>query len=362
MPRADAIFDALYRSNTLVYLNPELFWRPKLQNFNGLHAPIYCFLISNGDHHILFDLGVRPDWQNYAPKIVSLIKATTMVTPGSDVASVLDSDSSGLNIRSADIKAVIWSHNHFDHIGNVSTFPPSTELVVGPGVCATSWPGWPRNPDAGLLDSDIQGRVVREIIFDNNNSTGLKIGRFDALDFFGNGSFYLLYAPGHAIGHLCALARTTADPPSYVFMGADACHHPGVLRPTEYLPLPHSVLLSQFVDGLADSATIASTNERVSACPGALLQQLTPGQSPTAPFFTLAKGPLFPDHDAAMNTVRKIQEFDAAENVFVLIAHDLSLRDKIPLFPKTINLWKARRLRTGTRWLFCNDFEPALHV
>lgn len=362
MPRADAIFDALYRSNTLVYLNPELFWRPKLQNFNGLHAPIYCFLISNGDHHILFDLGVRPDWQNYAPKIVSLIKATTMVTPGSDVASVLDSDSSGLNIRSADIKAVIWSHNHFDHIGNVSTFPPSTELVVGPGVCATSWPGWPRNPDAGLLDSDIQGRVVREIIFDNDNSTGLKIGRFDAFDFFGNGSFYLLSAPGHAIGHLCALARTTADPPSYVFMGADACHHPGVLRPTEYLPLPHSVLLSQFVDGLVDSATIASTNELVSACPGARLQLLTPGQSPTAPFFTLAKGSLFPDHDAAMNTVRKIQEFDAAENVFVLIAHDLSLRDKIPLFPKTINLWKARRLRTGTRWLFCNDFEPALHV
>jgi glyoxylase-like metal-dependent hydrolase (beta-lactamase superfamily II) len=309
----------------------------------------------------LFDLGVRRDWQNYAPKIVSLIKATTVITPGSDVASVLDSDSSGLNIRSADIKAVIWSHNHFDHIGNASTFPTSTELIVGPGVRAASWPGWPRNPDAGVLDSDVQGRAVREITLDKDNNTGLKIGRFDALDFFGDGSFYLLDAPGHAVGHLCALARTTANPPSFVFMGADACHHPGVLRPTDYLPLPCSITPSPFVDGLADSATNAGTDAGVSACPGALLQQLTMGRSPSAPFFTVAQGPLFPDHDAAMDTVRKIQELDAADNVFVLIAHDLSLRDKIPLFLKTINAWKESNLRTETRWLFCNDFEHALH-
>lgn len=39
---------------------------------------------------------------------------------------------------------------------------------------------------------------------------------------FGDGSFYLLEAPGHATGHMCGLARTTADPPLFVFMGADA--------------------------------------------------------------------------------------------------------------------------------------------
>lgn len=354
------ILCALYRSNTLIYLKPELFWQPKLEGFTGVHAPIYCFLISNGDHHVVFDLGVRRDWQNYAPKIVSLIKATTVVTEGSDVASVLDTDSSGLSVRSADIKSVIWSHNHFDHIGDASTFPPSTELVVGPGVRATSWPGWPRNPDACALDSDVQGRVVREISFDNDSNTGLKIGRFDAVDFFGDGSFYLLDAPGHAVGHLCALARTTANPPSFVFMGADACHHAGVLRPTEYLPLPQSITPSPFVDGLAGSAINAGTDAGVTSCPGALLQQLTIGKSPSLPFFTVARGPLFSDHDAAMDTVRKIQELDAADNVFVLIAHDLSLRDRIPLFPETINAWRASNLGAETRWLFCSDFGPAL--
>ncbi|RYP59319.1 hypothetical protein DL769_008583 [Monosporascus sp. CRB-8-3] len=147
-------------TNTLVFLKPELFWQPEIEGFTGLHAPIYCFLISNGSRHVVFDLGVRPDWQNYAPRIVSLVKATTVVTPGSDVSSVLDSDQSGVNIRSADIEAVIWSHNHFDHIGDVSTFPSTTDLVVGPGVRALSWPGWPRQPDAIVRDSDAEDRVM----------------------------------------------------------------------------------------------------------------------------------------------------------------------------------------------------------
>lgn len=293
---------------------------------------------------MVFDLGVRPDWQNYAPKVVSLIKATTVVTPGSDVTSMLDADDNGLNIRSADIQAVIWSHNHFDHIGDVSKFPPSTDLIVGPGVCAASWPGWPRRRDAIVLDSDAEGRVVREISFE---ASSLKIGSFKAYDFFGDGSFYLLEAPGHAVGHLCALARTAVhdDGPSFVFMGADACHHPGILRPSDYLPLPSADTLQ------SAPATTRSSPEQ---CPGALLQShLT---SSNTPFFTVAPGPLFPDHDAAMLTVRKIQELDAAENVLVLMAHDLSLRDKIPLFPETINGWRASGLKTKTRWLFCNDF------
>lgn len=297
----------------------------------------------------MFDLGVRRDWENYAPRIVSLIKATTQVTPGSDVASVLDSDRSGLGIRSRDIEAVIWSHNHFDHIGDISTFSPSTALVVGPGVRAASWPGYPSNPDAAVLDSDARGREIREISFDG---IGLRIGRFEAFDFFGDGSFYLLNAPGHAVGHLCALARTTASSASssssFVFMGADACHHPGVLRPTEYLPLPRSLALPSLGDA--------------GICPGALLQRLLPGQDPRAPFFTVARGPLFPDHEASMETVRKIQELDAADNVFVVMAHDRSLQDRIPLFPEKINDWRAKNLRPDTRWLFCSDFEGAVQA
>ena len=313
---------------------------------------------------MVFDLGVRPDWHNYAPRVVALIEATTTVSPSNDVSSVLDADTSGLGIRSADIEAVIWSHSHFDHIGDVSRFPHSTELVVGPGVATASGLGYPSNHDAAVLDADTEGRVVREVSFEGPDSEGglekgrrLTIGRFDAFDYFGDGSFYLLDAPGHAAGHMCGLARTApasaqdGRPSSFVFMGADACHHLGVLRPSDYLPLPSSLALNKVLQG-----DVTAQPPCVSS--GDLLHKYL--ASSASPFFTVARGPLFADYDAATETVTKIQELDAADNVFVLMAHDLSLRDKMPLFPQTINNWSTTGLKMDTRWLFCNDFLPAL--
>lgn len=94
-------------------------------------------------------------------------------------------------------------------------------------------------------------------------------------------------------------------------------------------------------------------------CPGTLLQNLTKGLSPSTPFFTVAQKSLFPDYDAAMDTVHKIQELDAAESVFVVMAHDRSLRDQIPLFPDSVNAWTQNGLRARTPWLLCSDFETA---
>lgn len=337
---------------TKIYVNPELFWQPKLEGFEGPDVPIYCFLVSHGNRHVIFDLGVRRDWENLAPAVVSLVKATTKVTIGTDIATVLNQNTN-LGIRAEDIEAVIWSHNHFDHTGDPSTFPGSTELVVGPGVRAASWPGYPTKPDAIVLDSDVAGRTVREISFSGDRH--LRIGRFDAFDYFGDGSFYLLDAPGHAVGHLCALARTSANPPSFVFMGADACHHAGVLRPTSYLPLPKNPPLSG-EEAQAAANLFAEVAAARSVCPGELLAGLTKTGHPDESFFDVAEGIIFKDHPAAMDTVSKIKELDASDDVFVVLAHDLTLRDRIPLFPEKLNDWRDRGLRSSTRWLFLRDF------
>jgi glyoxylase-like metal-dependent hydrolase (beta-lactamase superfamily II) len=84
------------------------------------------------------------------------------------------------------------SHGHYDHIGNMQTFPSDVDLVVGPGIKNAFMPGWPKR-EVALQESDFAGRNVMEMSFEGSE---LKIGGFRALDFYGDGSFYLLDAPG----------------------------------------------------------------------------------------------------------------------------------------------------------------------
>lgn len=132
--------------------------------------PVYCFPVSHGNRHILFDLGVRRDWEDYAPKVADLIWRTSQIKTEKNVSEILDSYQGWFGeeepaARSKDIEAVIWLHHHFDHIGDPSTFPLSTDLVVGPGVKAFCWPAYPSKPDSLVLDIDVQGRTVQEIDF-----------------------------------------------------------------------------------------------------------------------------------------------------------------------------------------------------
>lgn len=107
----------------------------------------------------------------------------------------------------------------------MKTFPPSVNLIVGAGFKEKLLPAYPINKDSHLLESDWEGRELVELEF----NTGLKLGRFKAIDYFGDGSFYLLDAPGHAVGHTCGFARVSkgsnGEEDSFVFMGGDACHH-----------------------------------------------------------------------------------------------------------------------------------------
>ena len=221
----------------------------------------------------------------------------------------------------------------------MTTFPSSTELVVGPGFQKEYLPGYPTNPTSAMLDSDFSGRTVREI---PESDFSLMIGRFPAFDYFGDGSFYLLHAPGHTVGHICGLARTT--PTTFIFMGGDACHHGGEFRPTEYIPLPKDV-------------PSAPRSRFGGGCPGSfLVEKIHPKSDGTVPFYDIAKG-FSHDHDEAKRSIGKLQEFDANDDVLVCIAHDQTMVGNVDFYPKTINDWKEKGVQKSIRWAFVGDFD-----
>ncbi|KAI9148731.1 Phenylacetone monooxygenase [Paramyrothecium foliicola] len=312
---------------------------PGLETFKSI--PSFSFLLEHESGKLLvFDLGIREDYQNYSSTIKHYIPTTGYdIQVNKNVAGILLDH--GISLES--VEAVIWSHWHWDHIGDPSTFPASADLVVGPGFKKEMLPGAPSNPQSPIQESDYIGRNLREISFERPNS--LMIGRFPAFDYFGDGSFYLLDSPGHAVGHLCGLARTTTGPDTFVLLGGDICHYAGIFRPSKYLPIPQSI-----------SPHPCHPQSHVPLCPGDSFERLqrSRGRLSTDSVFDLTFGH---DLSLARETTAQLQELDCDENIFVIVAHDATVRDSAPHFPLSLNDWKAQGLGKGLKWAFLQDLE-----
>jgi hypothetical protein len=179
---------------------------------------------------------------------------------------------------------------------------------------------------------------------------GLQIGQFKAVDFFGDGSFYLLDTPGHAVGHLAGLARTTSNPDSFIMMGGDLCHHGGELRPSQHMKVPREIIPHPF--GLRSFASSP-------VCPGSLFDDLIANRpcEETGAFFLPAMGLDIP---VAVSTIRKTQKFDSRDDIFFVFAHDSTLRGVVDLFPSSANTWKQKGWAEQLRWAFLEDFQSAV--
>lgn len=344
IPQSDSIVKvSVVNSTSFVKLPIDSFLQPHYKGKDYLTGPTYCFFMQHSSgKHILFDLGIRKDWENLSPVLVDNFKKKKWeLGAEKNIADILLEN--GVDVAKGDIDTVIWSHHHWDHIGDLAgTFPPSTQLLVGPGFKKAHLPGYPANKESPLLQHDFEDRDVREVDIVKEGAD-LKIGRFNAYDYFGDGSFYLLDTPGHSVGHICGLARTTPD--TFVFMGGDASHHGGEFRPSEYLPLPKTL----------DPSPIP----KMPVCPGHLLQDIHREKSAAAPYYLVTKG-FAHDLDVCNWTIAGLQEFDAAENVLLLVAHDDSVGDVLEFYPESINHWAEKDMAIKARWLFLADYEEAL--
>ena len=193
-----------------------------------------------------------------------------------------------------------------------------------------------------------RGRKLVELDF---SSSSLSAGPFRLLDFFHDGSFYIMHTPGHAIGHISALVRTTANPDSFIFLGGDLCHHSAELRPSPYLPYPESIsprLLPFDTNGIP-----------ARFCPGALITEtvhLSRGRAKDAAAFDAIFGL---DVAEAIETTKKAQELDCQDNVLYVFAHDDTLLEEscVTLFPGYMNDWHSRGVAKRVKWKYLRDFR-----
>jgi len=229
----------------------------------------------------------------------------------------------------------------------MSKFDNSTELIIGSETDTMTYPTF---PNASLLASDLAGRKVTKIDFTTANLTfsgGLK-----AIDYFGDGSFYLVNTPGHLPGHLTALARVT--PTSFISLGGDTFHHAGEARPRpefqKNFPCPAHLLEETKTSISTDFFWSPKSRDGAFDIPSRSQQLFATSDLPDS---------FYADPVTSAVSNEKLATFDADPDILVLVAHDLSLREFIPYYPAYLNDWKETNFKERTVWNFVDKTNPA---
>lgn len=148
-PAHISIIDSTLRINALP---PKDLVLPKIPEFDVFPpVPAWSFLIeSSTGQRALFDLGVPPNYnESLSPPLLEAVAAFGWdISVQKHVVDILKEH----GVAPESIKAIIWSHSHWDHIGDPSTFPNSTDLVVGPGFKKAMLPAYPTNPASFLRE------------------------------------------------------------------------------------------------------------------------------------------------------------------------------------------------------------------
>ena len=183
-------------------------------------VPALSFLLrhSGTGQYFLFDLGIRPDYHNLTPATYKRVGMFEPIRVKHDVADAL----AQRGLRPDDIAHVCLSHAHWDHIGDPKRFPAST-FIMGAATRELIKNGYPIDPSSShAADHLPEGRTI--FLDPQEPGHWQPLGPFErTLDFFADGSFYFVDAPGHCPGHLNALVRTSNDG-GWLYCAGDSAH------------------------------------------------------------------------------------------------------------------------------------------
>ncbi|KZV65137.1 Metallo-hydrolase/oxidoreductase [Peniophora sp. CONT] len=186
-------------------------------------VPCFAFLIQHSAtrKYFLFDLGFRKDYERLPPECVSALQNAAPIR----VSAHLDDKLREGGLDPAEITQIILSHAHCDHSGDPSRFPRA-KIVVHPETAEVASKGYPMDQKSQIAQDLLPGERTRVL---DEQAGWSPLGPFRAHDFFGDGSAYVVDAPGHMPGHVNLLLRTSSDG-AWLYLAGDAVHDWRLLR------------------------------------------------------------------------------------------------------------------------------------
>ncbi|KAJ7259942.1 beta-lactamase-like protein [Mycena haematopus] len=200
----------------IIHLPVDLIIQGEPRTYRTCPSLSFYLKHSTSDRHFIFDLGLRRDWESYPPATKEHFKT---LMPCEVPQSVGESCEKG-GVSPADVERIFISHLHFDHIGDSAPFTRATFVLGGRGKAALD-DGYPGNPTSRTLAASTPRERTVFLAPEDFNTA---IGPFPhALDYFGDGSVYIIDTPGHCAGHITLLARTSSDG-AWLYLGGDVAH------------------------------------------------------------------------------------------------------------------------------------------
>ena len=198
------------------------------------NLPCLAFLLrhTKTNETFVFDLGIRKDHENFTPAYLERIRHMTFkLAVPSDAADALAKG----GLAPHDITYVCYSHLHFDHVGDRTPYTRAT-FLVGADARPLVEAGYPHDAQS-LFDVAVLPTDGRTRWLDPSDQGWQPLGPFPhALDFYGDGSLYVVDAgAGHMPGHLNVLARTSDDG-GWIYLAGDAAHDHRLLTGAARIP------------------------------------------------------------------------------------------------------------------------------
>jgi len=206
---------------------------------------------------VMFDTGYHTrfyEHTKYLPESLMAKATPCFVDSSESAASTLERE----HIAASQVKHLVLSHLHADHVAGVRDFDHATIYCHGAGWrfvnASNRFARVRKGYLTELLPNDFPARTTFIERFDIPISQLLDIHSLDvdlwAMDLFDDGLLYLVSLPGHAAGHIGLLCRLVER---WVFLLADACW---LLANLESGHEPHSLASFIYDDASEFNATL----------------------------------------------------------------------------------------------------------
>jgi glyoxylase-like metal-dependent hydrolase (beta-lactamase superfamily II) len=190
-----------------------------------LRLPVPAFLLEHpGAGHVLVDTGyhasVAVDPKQNLGRVGAFLSKGIEMDPSQAVAAQLRER----GIEPESVSVVVMTHLHWDHASAISEFPRATFLV-----CEEEWEAatdrqpWRHGYAPRQFDHGFDYRLV-----DFESAAAESFSSFGrAFDVFGDGSVHIVATPGHTLGHMSVVVKTSGPE---ILLAGDAIYTERTLR------------------------------------------------------------------------------------------------------------------------------------